>query len=155
VNQKLQDIRKSRWINERLKMQKCKKCIDLKLEIEILFQQKEYDQIRIILEDNCEEITLDNDLSLLYYIVDVYNTERYNQLEFTIFTMSKSIDEVIGLFTVLKFMLRRIEFNMPDALNEFYLFVIKNRISAFAIQKSAEFACINLELVFDRIKEGA
>ena len=155
MNQKLQDIRKSRWINERLKMQKCKKCIDLKLEIEILFQQKEYDQIRIILEDNCEEITLDNDLSLLYYIVDVYNTERYNQLEFTIFTMSKSIDEVIGLFTVLKFMLRRIEFNMPDALNEFYLFVIKNRISAFAIQKSAEFACINLELVFDRIKEGA
>jgi len=148
--------------DEREKMQKdglfytnaCKKCTDLTPEIETLFQQKEYDQIKAILEENRDEITLDNDLSLLYYLVDLYNTERSNHLQFTIFSESKSIPEVINLFNLLKFMLRRIEFDLPDACNQFYLFVIKNHISIFAIQMSAQFACINKELVFNRIKEG-
>jgi len=131
------------------------KCIEIKLEIDVLFEQKEYEKIWQILEYNRDEITLDSDLSLFYYLVELYNAEKNNQLEFTIFTKSQCIQDVIGRFTELKFKVRRIEFDLPDALKEFYIFVVENHISALAIYKSVYFACINTELVLNRIKEGA
>ncbi len=73
-------------------------------------------------------------LIILNRLVKIFHTEVESGSEYTVFDYSVNMDVLAEHFTKVKLMLRRIEFDMPkEAINEFYDYCEKNKVSVYML----------------------
>ena len=65
------------------------------------------------------------------------------------------MDELLERYTILKFYLRRIDFDvMDDSLDAFYQFLSQSRISSYELLRVIDFSVVHKEKVLRLIKDG-
>lgn len=105
------------------------KCTIIRLYMDDLLRVGNYDDIKPILSKSANYIKYDNDLITLFFICQIYQNEKENGQK-TIFEKCGSLDEVLGRYTLIKFFLRRIEFEIDViSRNEIIEFLSENDIS--------------------------
>ena len=73
-------------------------------------------------------------LTILSRLVKIFHIEVQSGAEYTVFDYSVDMDMLVEHFSLVKLMLRRIEFDMPkDAVNELYEYCEKNKVSVYML----------------------
>ena len=133
-------------------MGKYKNSSDLKAKINHLMSSRRYDEIRDALLADKEITEHDNDLAALCYLCNVYEQEKAAGQK-TLFEKTKDVDAVIERYTILKFYLRRIDFDvMDDDMHAFQEFLVQNEISSYELLTVIRFSVVNEEKVLNWIK---
>lgn len=124
----------------------------LKEKLEELMKCKEYDKIKEVLLADKEITEHSNELATIFYLVRIYEKEKAAGQK-TIFEKVENSSELLERYTILKFYLRRIEFDVvDDNLQEFYQFLIQNEISSYELMTVMEYSVVHKEKVLKAIK---
>lgn len=103
---------------------------ELRVKIDELLANREYDRIEETLLFDIEMLRGDNDLVTVYYLLEIYKKESADDEE-TILDKTGSVETLLKRYTILKFYLRRIEFGlMTDDMSDFWDFLISNKVSS-------------------------
>ena len=119
----------------------------LRRKVDELFQIHAYDQIETALLD-CMDITEhDNDLAMVYYLMRIYKQEKAAGMK-TILEKVCSAADLLERYTILKFCLRRIDFDVVgESLQNFYQFMVQNEVSAYELLTVIEYSVVHREKV--------
>lgn len=119
----------------------------LREKIDELFQAHDYDLLEetlLLYKDITEH---DNNLAMVYYLLGIYKREG-NAGQKTILEKVDSISALLERYIVLKFYLRRIDFDLVgDGLQDFYQFIIQNQVSAYELLTVIEYSVVHKEKV--------
>lgn len=119
----------------------------LRDKVDRLCQQHVYDQIEAILLQYKDITEHDNDLAMVYYLMKIYKQEKASGQK-TILEKTGSVSVLLERYTKLKFYLRRIEFDIiGEGLQDFYLFIIHNEVSAYELLTIIEYSVVSKEKV--------
>lgn len=112
-----------------------------------LLRTHAYDQIETVLWEH-EDITgRDTDLSMVYYLTRVYKQEKDAGRK-TIFEKVDSISALLERYTILKFYLRRIDFDViGEGLQDFYQFMVQNEVSVYELLTVMEYSVVHKDKV--------
>ena len=94
----------------------------------------------------------DNDLSTVYYLLQIDAMEREDGIP-AIFTKVNNIADAVLRYTYLKFLLRRLEYNMPEAEYDFAECHKLMNYSPVEIQQIAGLSCITPNIVTAKAEE--
>lgn len=119
----------------------------LRKKIDELFRTHAYDLLEetlLLYKDITEK---DNDLSMVYYLLGIYKREKEAGQK-TILDKVDSISALLERYTVLKFYLRRIDFDIiGDSIKEFYQFMTQNEVSVYELLTVIEYSVVHKEKV--------
>lgn len=133
-------------------MEKCMNALELKAKINHLMNSGRYDEIRDTLLANRNITKHDSDLAVICYLCNVYEQEKAAGQR-TVFEKAADVDAVIERYTILKFYLRRIDFDMmDDDIQVFHNFLMQNEVSSYELLMVIRFSVVNEEKVLNRIK---
>ncbi len=128
---------------------------ELKEKINHLMSNRRYDEIRDTLLADKEITEHDNDLAVVCYLCKVYEQEKAAGQK-TLFEKTADVDAVIERYTILKFYLRRIDFDvMDDDIRAFQEFLMQNEVSSYELLTVIRFSVVNEEKVLKWIKGGS
>lgn len=94
----------------------------------------------------------DNNLSTIYYLLQIDNMERKDGIP-SIFAKVNGTADAVLRYTYLKFLLRRLEYNMPEAEYDFTECHKLMNYSAIEIQQTAGLSCINPTIAITKAEE--
>lgn len=119
----------------------------LKKKIDELWAIHAYDQIEDVLLEYKNITEHDNDLATVYYLMGIYKKEKTAGQK-TILDKTGSVLALLERYTILKFYLRRIDFDViGESLQDFYQFMIQNEVSAYELLTVMEYVVIHKEKV--------
>ena len=119
----------------------------LRGKVDELCQQHAYDQIEAVLLQYKEITENDNDLAMVYYLMKIYTQEKASGLN-TVLEKTGSVSALLERYTILKFYLRRIEFDIiGEGLRDFYQFIALNQVSAYELLTAMEYSVVSKEKV--------
>ncbi len=126
---------------------------ELKNQVNELMRNQKYDEIEPLLFSHRKKTRNDNDLAVTYYLCAVYKQEKAAG-QTVIFSKVLSVEELMGRYTVLKFYLRRIDFDVADGLEEFQQFLIEARVSPHELLWVIDYCVVHKEKVL-KATEGS
>ncbi|MCH5262966.1 MAG: glycosyltransferase family 2 protein [Lachnospiraceae bacterium] len=119
----------------------------LRKKIDELFRTHSYDLLEetlLLYKDITEK---DNDLATVYYLLGIYKREK-DAGQRTILNKVDSVSTLLERYTVLKFYLRRMDFNfIGDSLQDFYQFIVRNEVSVYELLTVIEYSVVHKEKV--------
>lgn len=119
----------------------------LKKKIDELCAIHSYDQIEDVLLEHKNITEHDNDLATVYYLMGIYKKEKAAGQK-TILDKTGSVLALLERYTILKFYLRRIDFDViGESLQDFYQFMIQNEVSAYELLTVIEYSVVHKEKV--------
>lgn len=119
----------------------------LKKKIDELCAIHSYDQIEDVLLEYKNITEHDNDLATVYYLMGIYKKEKAAGQK-TILDKTGSVLALLERYTILKFYLRRIDFDViGESLQAFYQFMIQNEVSAYELLTVIEYSVVHKEKV--------
>lgn len=119
----------------------------LKKKIDELCAIHSYDQIEDVLLEYKNITEHDNDLATVYYLMGIYKKEKAAGQK-TILDKTGSVLALLERYTILKFYLRRIDFDViGESLQDFYQFMIQNEVSAYELLTVIEYSVVHKEKV--------
>lgn len=119
----------------------------LREKIDELFQSKSYDLMEETLLQYKDITEHDNDLAMVYYLLGIYKQEKKTEKQ-TILEKTNSVSALLERYTILKFYLRRIDFDiMGENLNDLYQFVLHNKVSVYELLTVIEHSVVHKEKV--------
>ena len=119
----------------------------LREKIDELLQMQAYDRIEGTLLEYKDTIVRDNDLAMVYYLMKIYKQEKALGKK-TILEKTGSVSALLERYTILKFYLRRMEFDvLGESLQDFYQFIAHNDVSAYEILTTMEHSAFSREKV--------
>ena len=125
----------------------------LRERVNELFKQHAYDQIETILLQYKDVTEHDNDLTMVYYLLKIYKQEKASGQK-TILEKTGSVSALLERYTILKFYLRRIEFDIiGDGLQDFCQFIAYNEVSGYELLTVMEYCVVSREKVRKVIRE--
>jgi len=102
-------------------------------KVDGMIQHKETEHILSFLQENFQTIKHDNDLMIVWYLGVINRKEKEAGLK-GVFEKESSLEELLDRYHQLKFYLRRIENNILDDVNEFYLFLANYNVSEYELK---------------------
>lgn len=127
---------------------------DLGRQVDQLIHDRAYDKIRPLLLANKETTEKNDDLATLCYLCTIYEKEKHEGIP-TIFSKISSMEELLERYSVLKFYLRRMDFDVLDGGKEsFYQFLSENQVSSHELCTVLEFSIMHKEKVMQMIKNA-
>lgn len=125
----------------------------LREKVDGLCRQRAYDQIETILLQYKDITERDNDLAMVYYLMKIYKQEKAAGQK-NILEKTGSISALLERYTILKFYLRRIEFDViGESLQDFFRFIAHNEVSVYELLTVMEYSVVSREKV-RRIIQG-
>lgn len=125
----------------------------LREKVDGLCRQRAYDQIETILLQYKDITEHDNDLAMVYYLMKIYKQEKAAGQK-NILEKTGSISALLERYTILKFYLRRIEFDViGESLQDFFRFIAHNEVSVYELLTVMEYSVVSREKV-RRIIQG-
>ena len=125
----------------------------LREKVDGLCRQRAYDQIETILLQYKDITEHDNDLAMVYYLMKIYKQEKAAGQK-NILEKTGSISALLERYTILKFYLRRIEFDViGESLQDFFRFIAHNEVSVYEFLTVMEYSVVSREKV-RRIIQG-
>lgn len=119
----------------------------LKKRIDELCAIHAYDQIEDVLLEYKDITEHDNDLATVYYLMGIYKKEKAAGQK-TILDKTGSVLVLLERYTILKFYLRRMDFDViGESLQDFYQFMIQNEVSAYELLTVIEYSVVHKEKV--------
>lgn len=119
----------------------------LRKKLDELFQSKSYDLFEETLLQYKDITEHDNDLSMVYYLLRIYHQEK-DAGQKTILEKVNSVSDLLERYTILKFYLRRIDFDIiGESLNDFYQFIFQNKVSVYELITVIDYSVIHKEKV--------
>lgn len=119
----------------------------LRKKIDELLRTHSYDLLEeklLLYKDITEH---DNDFATVYYLLGIYKREKEAGQK-TILDKVDSISALLERYTVIKFYLRRIDFDfIGDSLQDFYQFMIQNEVSVYELLTVIEYSVVHKEKV--------
>ena len=101
----------------------------LKQQVNQLLESGRHDEIKARLLAHKDVTEHDNDLAIICYLCTVYEQEKAAGQR-TIFDKVPDMEALLKRYTILKFYLRRIEFDVMDDMRIFSEFLVQNQISS-------------------------
>ena len=98
-----------------------------------MIQNKKKEKILPFLQENLSVIKYDNDLMIVWYLGMMTQKEMSAGLK-SIFEKEDSLEELLNRYHQLKFYLRRIENDIQDDANEFFLFLANKSVSEYELK---------------------
>lgn len=127
----------------------------LKRKVDELCQVHEYDQIETALLEYKDITEHDNDLATIYYLIGIYKQEKAAGKK-TILEKASSVADLLERYTILKFYLRRIDFDIVgESLQDFYQFMVQNEVSVYELLTVIEYSVVHKEKVRKAIQGTA
>ncbi|MBR4981558.1 MAG: hypothetical protein IKY94_03240 [Lachnospiraceae bacterium] len=114
-------------------------CVDRDLlktyvkKVDKMIQNRELENILPFLQENFSTIKHDNDLMIVWYLGVINRKEKEAGLK-GVFEKESSLEELLDRYHQLKFYLRRIENDILDDTNEFFLFLANYNVSEYEIK---------------------
>lgn len=119
----------------------------LREKVDGLCRQRAYDQIETILLQYKDITEHDNDLAMVYYLMKIYKQEKAAGQK-NILEKTGSISALLERYTILKFYLRRIEFDViGESLQDFFRFIAHNEVSVYELLTVMEYSVVSREKV--------
>lgn len=119
----------------------------LRREVDELCQVHDYDQIETVLLEYKDITEHDNDLATVYYLMGIYKQEKAAEKK-TILEKTGSVTDLLERYTILKFYLRRIDFDIiGESLRNFYQFMMQNEVSVYELLTVIEYSVVHKEKV--------
>ena len=119
----------------------------LRRKVDELCQKHAYDQIEATLLQYKDITEHDNDLAMVYYLMKIYKQEKAAGQK-TILEKTGSVSVLLERYTILKFYLRRIEFDViGESLQDFYQFIAYNEVSVYELLTIMEYSVVSGEKV--------
>lgn len=125
----------------------------LRQQIENLLLIGKYDEVKPRLLSYKDITEHDNDLATVCYLCTIYEQEKRAGQE-TLFSKVSGVNKLLERYTLLKFYLRRIEFDIMDDMELFYLFLAQSRISSYEMMCTIDFSVVHKEKVLQAIGNG-
>lgn len=125
----------------------------LKQQVNDLFRNHEYDSIKSLLLTYKDITEHDNDLAMTCYLCMIYEHEK-EAGQPTLFSKVSDMEKLIERYTILKFYVRRIDYNMLDDTEMFYQFLLQNKVSSFELLGVIDFSVVHKEKVLQMIGGG-
>ncbi len=135
------------------RQERSRKILDFRQEVDRMLAAKEYDKIKPLLLSDKDVTEHDNDLSMVCYLCTIYDREREAGAA-TIFDKVSDMDSLLERYTVLKFYLRRIDFDVIDDMEMFYQFLSVNQVSSHELLRVMDFSVVHREKVLQAIGGG-
>ena len=126
----------------------------LKQQVNQMLESGKHDEIKEQLLAHKDVTEHDNDLAIICYLCTVHEQERAAGQR-TIFEKVSDMEALIKRYTILKFYLRRIEFNVMDDMRIFEEFLVQNQISSYELLRVLDFSAVHKDKVLQRIGTGA
>lgn len=127
----------------------------LRKKVDELCQAHEYDQIEKALLEYKDITEHDNDLATIYYLIGIYKQEKAAGKK-TILEKASSVADLLERYTILKFYLRRIDFDIVgESLQDFYQFMVQNEVSVYELLTVIEYSVVHKEKVRKAIQGTA
>ena len=126
----------------------------LRQQVNQLLESGKHDEIKAQLLAHKDVTEHDNDLAIICYLCTVYEQEKAAGQR-TIFEKVSDMEALIMRYTVLKFYLRRIEFDVMDDMRIFSEFLVQNQISSYELLRVLDFSAVHKDKVLQRIGSGA
>lgn len=126
----------------------------LRQQVNQLLESGKHDEIKAQLLAHKDVTEHDNDLAIICYLCTVYEQEKAVGQR-TIFEKVSDMEALIMRYTVLKFYLRRIEFDVMDDMRIFSEFLVHNQISSYELLRVLDFSAVHKDKVLQRIGSGA
>lgn len=118
-----------------------------------LLRTHTYDRIEEILLQYKDITEHDNDLATVYYLMGIYKKEK-GAGQKTILDKTGSVSALLERYTILKFFLRRIDFDViGEGMQDFCQYVAQNNVSAYELLTVLDYSVVHKDKVLDRIKE--
>ncbi len=126
----------------------------LKQQVNQMLESGKHDEIKEQLLAHKDVTEDDNDLAIICYLCTVYEQEKAAGQR-TIFDKVSDMEALIKRYTILKFYLRRIEFDVMDDMRIFGEFLVQNQISSYELLRVLDFSVVHKDKVLQRIGDGA
>lgn len=126
----------------------------LRQQVNQLLESGKHDEIKEQLLAHKEVTEDDNDLAIICYLCTVYEQEKAAGQR-TIFDKVPDMEALLKRYTILKFYLRRIEFDVMDDMRIFSEFLVQNQISSYELLRVLDFSAVHKDKVLQRIGSGA
>lgn len=118
-----------------------------------LLRAHTYNRIEEILLQYKDITEHDNDLATVYYLMGIYKKEK-GAGQKTILDKTGSVSALLERYTILKFYLRRIDFDViGEGMQDFCQYVAQNNVSAYELLTVMDYSVVHKDKVLDRIKE--
>lgn len=125
--------------------------LELKHQVNKLIAGGDYDAVKPLLLSYKDITEHDNDLAMTCYLCTIHEQEKAAGQE-SVFAKVGGMDELLERYTVLKFYLRRIDFDVADDIESFYQFLSERRISSYEILRTIDFSVVHKDKVLRNIK---
>ena len=116
--------------------------LQLNQKTDELLQNGKYDEIKPLLLSYKEITEKDNDLATICYLCTIYEQEKAAGQP-VIFSKISGVEDLINRYTILKFYLRRIEFDVAHDLESFYQFLAQRQVSSYELMRVIDFSVLN------------
>ena len=117
-------------------------------EINEFISNKQYDRISSIFTDEFMQQIDSDELAYISLYVLIYREEIKNGIQNTSFTLGNNMQELIGIFRRLKFLLWEFEFDNNDESTKMLVdFIISKRISAEFLKMAVQTSSVNKQQV--------
>lgn len=127
----------------------------LREKVNKLLSARRFDDIKPILLSYKDTTEHDNDLAAICYLCTVYEQEKAVKQD-TIFSKVNDVEELLERYTILKFYLRRIDFDViGDSLDAFYQFLLQSRISSYELLRVIDFSVVHKDRVLRLLRGEA
>ena len=126
----------------------------LKQQVNRLLESGKHDEIKEQLLAHKDVTEHDNDLAIICYLCLVYEQESAAGQR-TIFDKVSDTEALIKRYTILKFYLRRIEFDVMDDMRIFGEFLVQNQISSYELLRVLDFSVVHKDKVLQKIGNGS
>lgn len=124
----------------------------LREKIDELCRKHEYDRIEETLLE-CKEITEhDNSLATIYYLLRIYKQEKAAGQK-TILEKTGNTAALLERYTILKFYLRRIDFDLiGEDLQDFFHYTAVNQVSTYELLTVMEYSVVHKDKVLQTMR---
>ena len=102
-------------------------------KVDEMIQNRQIEEILSFLQDNFQTIKHDNDLMIVWYLGVINRKEKEAGLK-SVFEKEVSLEALLDRYHQLKFYLRRIENDILDDANEFFLFLANKSVSEYELK---------------------
>lgn len=127
--------------------------VQLRYQVNELIESGGYGEIKSLLTAYKEITERDNGLATVCYLCTIYEQEKAAG-QTVIFSKVSDMDSLLDRYTVLKFYLRRIEFDVMENMEEFYTFLTQHLVSSYELLRTIDFSVVHKEKVLRAINSG-
>lgn len=125
---------------------------EMKKQVDQLLATGEFESIKPLLLSYKEITEHDNDLAMTCYLSTIYEQEKAAG-QAVVFSKVSSIEELLERYNVLKFYLRRMDFDVEEKEQEdFYQFLSQYQISSYELLRVMDFCVVHKDKVMRKIK---